>query len=199
MSELVNVSILFNSDLLIDVGKAMETMRRKQSEGVEKSLVTLGDMIKIRTPYASGELRASLGYEMREITRIGPYGFATGTIGFVGKVRSMEAGITGRALFFSPWTYVEFVEHGTIPHWPPYEPIHRWVRQVLQPVTMIDDLWTTFKVARHIKEKGTPGQHMFKRGREEFEAKHVLEDNMKESAEEGMAIITAEKPWWAAF
>ena len=203
MSELVNVSILFNSDLLIDIGKSMEVMRRKQSEGFEKSLVELRDMIRWRTPYALGMLFWSINYEMREITKIGPYGFAMGTIGFVGIVHSFKGEVWGLGAlasytFYEPWKYVAPVEHGTVPHWPPWEPMLRWVRNVLNPPGMVEELWTTWKIMKYISQHGTVGAHMFRDGEQEFWDKNILKLNMQQAAEEGMKIITAEKPWWAA-
>lgn len=192
MGELVNVSILFDSDLLIEVGKAVETMRQKYQEGFEKSMVTLRDMIKTRTPIAFGDLYNSIDYEMEAITGMRPGGLIGGAIGFVGKVRSM--GGVGSS---EPGSYVASVEKGTRPHWPPYEPLQRWVRAILMPGDEVEESRATFLVGRHIAKYGTVGQQMFERGREEFDAKNILGMNMKQAAEEGLAIIAAEKPWWA--
>jgi len=195
MAALVNVSILLNSDLLINVGKAMEVMKTKQSEGFEKSMVELRDMIRSRTPRATSELYHSINYQMREIMMIEPRGFAPWTIGFIGEIRSMYPGAGGATLSFGPWAYVSPVERGSVRHWPPFEPLLRWVREVLSPGE--DEVGTTFRVARHISKVGTPSRRMFELGEQEFEDKNILEQNMKQAAEEGMAIISAERPWWA--
>jgi len=197
MNEFVNVSILFETETLWKVGLAMGTMRRKGMEKFEESMITLQDMIRIRTPWASGELRRSINYEINETTPTDPYGFKTGLIGFEGVVRSMRpGGVLAAPVYFDPWTYLKFVEGGTAPHWPPWEPLLRWVRTVLNPPGMVEELWTTFKIGRHISQKGTPGRHMFKLGEQEFEAGNILETNMKEAADEALEILTAPKPWW---
>jgi len=200
--KLVNVSILFNSDLLIEIGKAMETMRKKQREGFEKSMVELRDMVRSRTPYALGMLYWSIDYAIREITRKGPYGFATGPIGFVGEVRSWKEDIGGmghmsRYTFYEPWKYAPSVEHGSVAHWPPFEPLMRWIRTVLNPPNIFEEARAYWGIGRNIAKYGMSGRHMFKLGKQEFEDKNILEQNMKQAAEEGIAIISAERPWWA--
>jgi len=181
MSELVNVTILFETEMLWKYGLAMETMRRESAEKFEESMVMLRYFIKRRTPVAFGGLRRSIDYEIEKVERNE----------FMGIVRSVE----GNEGALTPWKYAWMVEEGTVPHWPPYEPIMRWVEGVLYPPWQeVNEI--TFMVSRHIARHGTPASHMFRDGEQDFEASNILETNMKEAADAAMKILTAPKPWW---
>lgn len=66
--------------------------------------------------------------------------------------------------------YVEFVEFGTRPHWPPVEPIRFWVLQKLRPpVEEVPGI--AFLVGRKISRVGTPARRAFEQGWLEAEPK----------------------------
>lgn len=66
--------------------------------------------------------------------------------------------------------YVEPVEFGSVPHWPPVEPIRLWVRRVKgTPPEEVPRV--AFLVSRKISRIGTPAFKMFQQGWAESEPK----------------------------
>ena len=70
-------------------------------------------------------------------------------------------------LYLTHADYFHYVNENTVPHWPPREPILRWVEdKPLQPypdangkLPTVDQL--TFLVSRKIAEEGTQGHYFF--------------------------------------
>jgi len=78
-----------------------------------------------------------------------------------------ETGVIG--MVFSPQNYVEAVEIGTRPHWPPIEPLVDWVK-VKFGLPEKDARSMAHAVAWKISRVGTEGKFMFRRGLEKQQA-----------------------------
>lgn len=88
-----------------------------------------------------------------------------------GLVTETPDGVEGRVAATGPaMTYVDPVEFGSRPHWPPVEPIRFWVlRKLGVPVDEVPGV--AFLVSRKISRVGTPAFHMFEQGWLEAEPK----------------------------
>lgn len=115
---------------------------------------------------------AAVGLIERNVKRYTPVG-ATGELqqGVAGIVTELSDGVEGRVTVVGTAAgYVEPVEFGSVPHWPPVEPIRLWVRRVKgTPPEEVPRV--AFLVSRKIARVGTPAHRMFQQGWAESEPK----------------------------
>jgi len=115
---------------------------------------------------------AGMALTKRRVQQFTPVG-ATGELrrGISWEVTKSREAIEGRVTVTGPaLSYVEPVEFGSRPHWPPVEPIRYWVLRVLGvPAEEVSRV--AFLVSRKIARIGTPKFRMFEQGWAEAEPK----------------------------
>lgn len=117
--------------------RAPEIVREELLRAVTEADLLLNREVVERTPGASGLLRHSITHEERIV--------GLGVEGFVG----------------SPLNYVQPVDLGTRPHFPPIEPLMDWVRMRFPVHSEVEARGIAFLVARKISRVGTKGAEMF--------------------------------------
>ncbi len=117
-------------------------------------------------------MHEAVGVTERAVVFYTPVG-ATGQLRqtIEGLVTETRDGIEGRvAATGAAVSYVDPVEFGSRPHWPPYAPIAFWVlRKLGVPVDEVPQV--AHKVMAKIARVGTPAFHMFEQGWIEAEPK----------------------------
>lgn len=173
---MVNFELALNIPLLADPEGTILLLHDNLSEAFEGSLRTLRDMVREGTPVFRGTLRASISYELKELSS--PAAFLGRVFSYAGPSRQVD--------------YVLPVEFGTRPHWPNVMAISAWVgtKPLVYPYGEKAELypqfvsrWVSFLVARKISKVGTPGHFMFKRAKEEFANQGILQKNIQEAAD----------------
>lgn len=76
-----------------------------------------------------------------------------------------DVAVLGRV--FNPSDYAPPVEYGSVPHWPPREPIQAWVESKLGVTDEAEARRVAFLVARKISKDGTPAFRMLATGWEQ--------------------------------
>ncbi len=122
-------------------------------EAMDESGMLLTGMAAARAPVNYGLLRSAISW---------PYGFEkSSTIdelrGLVGAGDGPGGGAAGAAM---PSAYVDWVEEGTRPHWPPLAPLEMWA---MRKFPGEDALMIAKAVRAKIARYGTQGAHMFER------------------------------------
>jgi hypothetical protein len=125
-------------------------------EAMDESGMLLTGMAAARAPVNYGLLRAAIAW---------PYGFERSNLmdelrGIVGA--GDAGGVSVGAA--TPSAYVDWVEHGTDPHWPPLAPLELWA---LRKFPGEDALLIAKAVRAKIARYGTKGAHMFERAWDE--------------------------------
>lgn len=114
---------------------------------MEESGMLLTAMVAGRTPKNYGFLRSSIvfpgGYEVR----------GTPASAYTGTIRAAAMSVPG----VSPHEYVNHVEFGTRPHFPPIGPLRLWAARK----GFDDD--AAYAIQQHIGKHGTEGAKMFER------------------------------------
>ena len=131
-------------------GRAPEILQRETLRTMHEVVGLTERAVVFSTPVgATGELRGSIE----------------------GLVTETREGIEGRVAVTGPaMAYVDPVEFGSRPHWPPVDPIRFWVlRKLGVPVDEVPSV--AFLVSRKISRVGTPAQKMFSQGWLEAEPK----------------------------
>lgn len=173
---MVNFEVALNILFLADPEGTILLLHNNLSEAFEESLRTLQGMVQEKTPVFRGILRASISYELKELSS--PAAFLGRVFSYAGPSRQVD--------------YVLPVELGTRPHWPNVEAISAWVgtRPLVYPYgekaekyPQFVSRWVSFLVARKISKVGTPGHFMFKRAKEEFANQGILQKNIQEAAD----------------
>jgi hypothetical protein len=125
-------------------------------DAMDESGMLLTGMAAARAPVNYGLLRAAIAW---------PYGFERSNLldELRGAVGAGDAGGLAAAAA-TPSTYVDWVEHGTDPHWPPLAPIELWA---LRKFPGEDALTIAKAVRAKIARVGTQGAHMFERAWDE--------------------------------
>jgi hypothetical protein len=107
-------------------------------------------------------------YHVKENTPVGVFGDAGLRGSIFGEVREDDP-LTLLGVVSSPLPYAEAVELGTKPHTPPIAPLILWAERVLGLSDTADDKAATkaaYAVRGAIRERGTGGKYMFRRGLE---------------------------------
>ncbi len=95
-------------------------------------------------------------------TPSGATGIARNSV--VPSVEQTATGVEGHLDYSEPASgYIAFVDQGTRPHWPPYEPIAYWARRVLRT----DDPRVVRAIQRKIARSGTKAQKFVEKTAEE--------------------------------
>lgn len=203
---MVNIELLFRGKILVDTWDALRIFREEYLEGFKKSVQTLRDMVRARTPLgASHRLYRSITYVVRDLTPISPFGFPTTPPEFEGKVYARSEVEVTWGIFATPYSwvckYAAPVESGSKPHFPPVygpESIHGWVTHVLPMMPKFESILVAWKIALKISKVGTRGRFMFRDARQAFASQGIFEKNMQEAADLAIKKATVETPWWAA-
>lgn len=197
------IELRFRGSIPADIEdpQAKLVFHREYLLAFEESLKTLRDMVRERTPIgASGMLRASIGYQMIDLTAKDSFGFLAGPPQFDGKVFSRSKTEYFLGLFPGPiWelvTYARPVEFGTAPHWPPVDAISYWAGRVLNLYPM-EAYVAAFRIARSISIHGTRGRFMFRDARQAFQASGILERNFSLATSRARSQVEVQLPWWA--
>ena len=204
---MVEIEMRFKGLVLVDTWEALQIFRVEYLKGFKKSLETLRDMVRERTPKgASLRLYHSIIYVAKDLTPTSPFGFPTAPPEFEGKVYSRSEREVTWGIFATPYfsvcKYAAPVEYGTKPHFPPVfgpESIHSWAGHVLPMMPKLELAQTAWKIALHISKHGTRARYMFRDARQAFISQGIFEKNIKEAADIATIKATAETPWWAAF
>jgi hypothetical protein len=128
-------------------GQIREAIRRGVRNGIEKLLTHGQRLVQTNVTTAYGEKPPAVAF-----------GILANSV-----VAEMSGELAGD-LFVAPPAdvYGMPVETGTRPHWPPREPILRWVKHKFG-VDGKEAESIAFLVARKIAKRGTPGHLMFER------------------------------------
>jgi len=204
---MLEIEMKFKGLVLVDTWEALQIFREEYLRAFEKSLKTLRDMVKARTPIgASAKLYHSITYVAKDLTPTSPFGFPTAPPEFEGKVYSRSETEVTWGIFTTPYSwvckYAAPVEYGTKPHFPPLfgpESIHTWAAHVLPMMPKLELAQVAYRIALHISKHGTRARHMFRDARQAFMSQGIFEKNIKEAADLATIKATVETPWWAAF
>jgi len=204
---MVNIELKFKGKILVDTWDALRIFREEYLKGFKKSLVTLRDMVRERTPIgASARLYHSITYVAKDLTPTSPFGFPTAPPEFEGMVYARSETEVTYGIFATPYSwvckYAAPVEFGSKPHFPPVygpESIHGWVTHVLPMMPKFEAILVAWKIALKISKIGTRGRFMFRDARQAFMSQGIFEKNMQEAADLATKKATVETPWWAAF
>ena len=131
-------------------GRAPEILQRETLRTMHEAVGLTERAVVLYTPVgATGQLRGSIE----------------------GLVTETREGIEGRvAATGAAVSYVDPVEFGSRPHWPPVDPIRFWVlRKLGVPIDEVPSV--AFLISRKISRLGTPAFHMFEQGWTEAEPK----------------------------
>ena len=115
------------------------------------------------------EADALIEREVKELTPSGASGGGAGGLkgSITSEIQVSENNVIG--IVGTSMNYAVPVELGTVPHFPPIEPLIDWVRVKLG-VSEHDARGVAFLVARKISRTGTKAVHMFGRGFDAVEA-----------------------------
>ena len=131
-----------------------DALEEEGDRAMEESGMLLTGMVAARTPVNTGLLRSSISWPQGFEKQGSLLDTLRGIVGASNKQPGYMGGV-------STSVYVEYVEEGTSPHWPPIFPIRYWAIRKFGNEKLADLI--RYKIAM----KGTKGAHMFQQAWEQ--------------------------------